>query len=537
MRKIVWIALLLGLALSLITGCAGYSTPAASPSAQPPAAKASSQPTTLTLPGDDWGFPSPFGFYPRGPGYLRMSFLFDTLTWKDANNVIPWLADSWQASDDGMEWTFRLHPGVTWQDGKPLTAEDVQFTYDYLQTHAAAFKWFSAVKKVDHVEVKDERTVVIYLKEPIAGFLVDIAGSVPIIPKHIWEKVEEPGKFTGADAVVGSGPFTLAEYNKAEGRYIYEANANYFKGKPVIDRIIFIKVNDNALALKSGTIDAASFWGKEVDAVKALEQQGNFQTIEGPSYWVLQIIFNVQKPPLDQVTVRQAIAHAIQREQIVKQVTHGGAIVANLGILSPATEWYNPDLPDYRYDPETAGKMLDQAGLRDINGDGKREEPNGEALRFTILTTQQFAREAELVKADLTRIGLNVEVKATDRGTVDGLLREGKFDMAINGHGGIANPNILQNPAWPSKVYQNTAYTQLFDEQARTMNPQQRREKVFQMEEIIANELPVLTLYHPKIWCVYNPAKLDTWFFTKGGISIGIPLEQNKLVFLPQQQH
>ena len=140
-----------------------------------------------------------------------------------------------------------------------------------------------------------------------------------------------------------------------------------------------------------------------------------------------------------------------------------------------------------------------------------------------------------MVKADLAKVGLDIGIKAMDRGTVDGLLREGKFDMAISGHGGIANPNILQNPAWPSRVYQNETYTRLFNEQARTIDVSQRKEKVFQMEEIIANGLPVLTLYHPKIWCVYNPAKLDTWFFTKGGIAVGIPTEQNKLVFLSRR--
>ncbi|RJS84787.1 peptide ABC transporter substrate-binding protein, partial [Methanophagales archaeon] len=95
------------------------------------------------VPGGDWGYPSPFGFYPRGPGYIRMSFGFDTLTWKDQDGaVIPWLADSWEKSDDGKAWTFHLHEGVKWHDGEPFTAKDVQFTFDYIKKHKTSFKWF-----------------------------------------------------------------------------------------------------------------------------------------------------------------------------------------------------------------------------------------------------------------------------------------------------------------------------------------------------------------------------------------------------------
>ena len=528
MRKLTTF-LVLGLVLAgLVAGC----RPAPSPTATPvPAAPTPTlvptptpmptptpAPVALTLPGDDWGYPSPFTFYPRGPGYLRMSFIFDTLTWKDEKGIIPWLADSWEVSEDGTKWTFKLHPGVKWHDGKPLTAEDVAFTFDYFKKHIAAFKWFMRAKEIEKAEAIDEHTVALHLKEPIAGFLVNVAGSVPIIPQHIWKDVEDPAKFTGKEAIIGSGPFKLVEYSKEECRYVYEANPDYFKGKPVVDRLVFIKVKDDAMALKTGTVDAAFFWGKEIEAVKALEAEPNLESIEGPSFWVLQIIFNTKRPPFDKVEFRRAIAHAIDRSKIVEKVTHGGAIVANLGIISPGTDWYNPNLPAYEYDPAKAKKMLDELGAK--------------GLKITLLTTGKFAREAELVKADLEKVGLEAEVKSADWGTVDGLLKKGDFDLAISGHGGIANPDILRNPAWPATVYKNDEYDRLFAEQSKAMDKEQRRKVVWQLQRIIAEDLPVLTLYHPKIWCVYNPAKLDTWFYTPGGISTGIPTEQNKLVFL-----
>jgi peptide/nickel transport system substrate-binding protein len=136
-----------------------------------------------------------------------------------------------------------------------------------------------------------------------------------------------------------------------------------------------------------------------------------------------------------------------------------------------------------------------------------------------------------LVKADLEAAGMQVEVVTGDRATVDGLLREGDFDLALNGHGGIANPNILRTPSWPSEVYQNPAYDELFRQQAQTVDEAARREQVYRLQEIIAEDLPVLTLYHPLMWCLYDPEVLDTWFYTQGGISIGIPIELNKIVF------
>jgi len=511
-QKLTVLTLLILLLTGTLTGCTF------APATLTPPPTPTPSPVTLTYPGEDWGYPSPLGFYPRGPGYLRMSFLFDTLTWKDENGIIPWLADSWQVSEDGTRWTFKLHPGVKWHDGEPLTADDVAFTFDYLKAYQQSFKWFVAVSKVTRTEVVDDLTIVIETEKPVAGFLVDVAGSVPIMPRHIWEDVQDPARFAGEQATVGTGPFTLVEYNKEEARYIYQANPDYFKGKPMIDQLVFIKVQDEATALKTGTVDAASFWGKEIDVVKEIENDPNFQYIDGPSYWVLQIIFNSARSPLDQVEFRQAIVHAVDRAKIVEQVTHGGAIVANLGIVSPNSEWYNPNLPVYEYDPEKAQNMLEQIGAAGTN--------------LTLITTGGFAREAELIKADLEQVGLGVEIKTGDRGTIDGLLREGNFDLAINGHGGIANPTILNNPTWPAAIYHNEAYDALFAEQGATVDEAQRRELVWQLQQMLVEDLPVLTIYHPRMWCVYNPDKLDTWFYTPSGIATGIPIELNKLIFL-----
>jgi len=516
--RLVHLTLAIILLATLVLGCVPETvTPA--PAASSSSSEETPEPVTVIYADRDWGYPSPFGFYPRGPGYVRMSLLFDTLTWKDDTGIVPLLAKDWQVSDDGLQWSLSLRDGVTFHDGEPLTVADVVFSYTYLQAHATEFAWDASLDKLAGVEARDDATLVITLTEPLAGFLVDMAGTVPIIPKHIWESVDDPVRFTDPEAVIGSGPFRLVEYNKEEARYIYEANPDYFLGKPVVDRLVFRKVQDDALALQTGDVDAATFSGKECTAVEVLEQAGKKAT-EGPSYWVLQVIMNTTQAPLDSIAVRQAIAKAINREQIVEQVTQQGAVVANLGIISPDTEWANPDLPAYPYAPQEAKAALEELGIGD--------------LELSLITTSNYVREAELIRASLAEAGISVEIKTGDTSTVDGLLREGTFDLAVTGHGGIANPSILATPDWPAGTYSNPSYNALFAAQAAETDTEARRALVYRLQEIIAEELPVITLYHPTMWLVYDPGSFDGWYFTEGGIGKGIPLATNKLVFLPE---
>jgi peptide/nickel transport system substrate-binding protein len=232
---------------------------------------------------------------------------------------------------------------------------------------------------------------------------------------------------------------------------------------------------------------------------------------------MLQIIFNLERAPFDQVALRRAVAHAIDRQRIVEQVTHGGAVVANLGIVSPSTEWANPALHGYAHDPVKARQILQEAGL---------------ANQAVTIIQSARDREAELIRADLEAIGLQVTVKSGDRTTIDGLLKEGRFDLAISGHGGIANPSTLRTPTWPATTYQNEAYDALFMAQSVEMDEEERKEQIWALQEILAEELPVLPLYHPLMWVVYEAEGTVVPFYTSEGIAGGIPIELNKLIFL-----
>ena len=491
--------------------------------------------------GADWGYPAPFTFYPRGPGYSRMSLLFDTLTWKDADGVIPALADGWTVSDDGKTWTFYLDRNARWHDNELFTADDVKFTIEYMQDHEGEFTWFEAINYIDDVVVVDDYTVVIGLNAPMASFLVDIAGNVPMLPEHIWKDVSDPLTFKDDDAVIGTGPLKLVEYDSTMSSYQYEANYDYYDGKLLVDEFISMEVGDAAAALQTREVDEVSFWGSEIGAVQGFEGNPDFKIVTGPSFWVLQVIFNCDADdtkgyPTNILEFRQAIAHGIDRDMIVSNVLDDGGIPANTGIMHPDSIWYNPDCTVYEHSSDIANATLDSLGFTEKNSEGIRQYPSGAersgSLTFDLYTTGKFSREAGQIEDDLNVIGIKIVVISSAWGPIDTRLKAGNFDMVISGHGGISNPQIMRVPSWPASTYQNSEYDSIFAAQEVEMDLDSRKELVNQLQEMVADDLPVYTLYHPYMWCVYDPEVLDTWFYTRDGIGIGIPLELNKLIFL-----
>ncbi len=524
MKRIITI-----LCLAMLLCCAFYGISSAAGGAT----AAATAENSIKIEGGDYGYPTPFALFPKGPGYARMSFIFDTLTWKDKHGVIPWLADSWSRSDDAKTWTFSLHRGVKWGDGEPFTADDVKFTFDYTKNHPQLWYAYSA-KEIENVEVPNPYTVSIHLEESMPTFIDDVAGCVPMIPEHIWEDVDDPYTFQEDDAVIGTGPLKLVEYDGTQGYYEYEANTECFKGEPVVDQLIMLDVGDPALALMAGDIDASSFMGKEIVAVEEFEDDSDFEIEEGSSWWVLNFYYNVGKYPMNNSDFRRAIAYGIDRADIVQTVTHDGSILANTGIIHPDSTWYKSGLPGYEHNIAKANEILDALNFTDTDGDGiresKDEDGNTTALKFTLITSEEYAYEADFIKDDLKDLGIEIGVKSVGKRELGSGICCGAFEFAISGHGGIANPRVLRTAAMGTS--RSEEYYEIYEKQLMTMDEDQRKELVGELQEIIADELPVYPLYHPKIWCVYDPDKLDAWFYTKDAIAGSIPLALNKLIFL-----
>ena len=490
----------------------------------------------------DVGFPTPFAFSTVGPGgVVRLSLVYDTLTWKDAHGLIPWLATSWRVSPDGRTYTFTLHPGVRWQDGHPLSAGDVRFTFEYYKQHP--FRWVSTAR-VAGIAVRDSRTVSISLTEPYAPFLSEIAGIVPVLPAHIWRDVEDPAQAQDPRAATGSGPFQLAGYSPATGEYLFRAYPGYFKGKPIVRELryqVLATEQQQLLAVQQGRVDAALT--TDYAAAESLRSHPPLQVLQTEPLSVVRLLFNTRRPPFNDRLFRQAIAYALPREQLASLVTHGPALVGGAGIIPPGTTWSNPAVKQYPYDPTQAAVLLDRLGTR-MRADGIRRTAAGMPLRVELLSDSS-SPDAPLIQQMLRRVGVGVALLPADPKTRSELVREGRFQMVLTAHIGVGgDPDFLRrwfvgeqaNVLALGDTLDNDEFHRLAAQQVRTLDAAARRRMIFRMQEILADEVPTLPVYYRRFYWIYNSAKLHP-FTTPGGLMDGIPLIENKLVFLrPQSQ-
>jgi peptide/nickel transport system substrate-binding protein len=478
----------------------------------------------------DWGYPSPYLHYARGPGYIRMSFIFETLVWKDASGFIPQLAKEWEYVAEENAYIFKLRENVTWHDGEKFTAEDVIFTIDYVKTHPNPFVTLIGPSGVTKTEAIDDYTVKLYLEQTHAPFLNDIAGTLAIIPKHIWEGVDDPKSLTGPEAVIGTGPYTLADYSKEHGTYLYQAYADYYLGKPFVDEIKFVKVSEEMIpaALKEGSVSAGDI---PPEVVSEMEKAG-LTVIAAPASWNAKLTINHQKEPLSSRQFRQALAYAIDRESLVQITQRGHALAGSPGIMPPTSDWYNPDTPQYEYDLAKAGGLLEGLGYEMEDGYFTKD---GKVLELELLATAQFKEDGQFVKQQLEEAGIKIDFRTMEAKTVDAKVEAWDFDLSIYGHGGLYEPSILKRVIM-DKGFNSARYTsnetlnQLLEAQLSEMDAEKRRELVFQIQKIYAADLPALTLYYPK-WYWAHDGTVEL-FYTMDGIASGIPVPLNRMSFV-----
>lgn len=487
----------------------------------------------LRLAGGDFGYPSPFA-YIRGPGMIQTSYLFDTLLWTDSTGKpIPWLATKWEHSADGLEWRFSLRSGVKWHDGESLTADDIAFTFDYMTEgpgrRAPVLHARGLTQIVESVKVEAPDRIVFRLRRPFAPFEESIAEKLFIIPKHIWSDVDDPLKYRSAKALVGSGPYQLKSFDETAGSYLYVANDSYFLGPPVVRRLEFVPAPDQLLALQRGEIDAADLLEEATpdQQVKALAR--NFQELSGSGDWNLALHFNLAKGfPYNDKRFRQAIAYTLNRRDLVKRLLFGRGEPGSPGGLAPGHPYIAHGLPAYEWNPARATTLLDEIGIKDRDGDGIRELPDSSRFRPELQTSARFTiKSAELVKEYLRRIGIEVVIKVQDRTSADAAAESGNYAMALVGYGGImADPDFLRehysSASKSSKSfssaygYNNPSFDNLAAKQLISVNPNDRRKIVAEMQRIIADDLPIISLYVPYRLTLYNQRVFDNWYYTPG---------------------
>jgi peptide/nickel transport system substrate-binding protein len=487
----------------------------------------------------DWGYPSPYRHYPRGPGYVRMSWVFDTLVWKDKNGYIPALAKSWRYDPDAQSFIFELQEGVKWHDGKPFSADDVAFTVNYFKRHPYA--WVS-MEAVAGAEANGPNQVTIKLKKPYAPFLAYVGGTMPVIPKHIWEKVDDPKRYSDPGAFVGTGPFKFIDFNKAKGTYLYEANREYYLGLPKVDRLIYIKTGKPLMSLLSGKADLVNI---RPDMAKILQKK-RMVVIENQRGWNKKLMINHQKPPFNDKRFRKALAHAVNQQEIIDKAHRGFGSPASFGLLSLDHEFYNPKTPTYNHNPAKVREILESLGFqKDARGFyGKGSRPLVVELlasNITVAGDSVTDRDGEVIKRELEEAGIQVKLINMEQASTDARIRNWDFDLAISGHGGLLGDarilNMMISPKVKGSVNSarygaNKELLNLLNAQVAEMDPEKRKRLVWKIQEIYAEELPAISLYYPVSMSAFNPGKGIKWYYTKGGVAFGIPISQNRMTLV-----
>lgn len=432
------------------------------------------------------------------------------------------LAESVNVSDDGLVYTYKIRDGVKFHDGQPLTAADVVFSY-LLYQNTEGYPWMGDYTYYfENIEATPNNEVVITLSEPIPNIDAQLV-FLYVLPKHIWEN-EDPVEFENF-AAVGSGPFKMVEYKPNEFIHLAK-NADYFGGAPKVDEVIFQTFeSQDALvqAIKTGQVDMIT--EMPATAVETLKQDPNIEVVAGAPFApsVTDVIFNqvlpencppddglcTGHPALLDRNVRLALAHATDKKKIIDVVLLGHGTPGTTLIPDGLGIWYNSTIKDYPYDIAKANQILDDAGYKDVNGDGIRETPDGSrSLTFRInwpSDSIDAPRLAELLSEMWGQVGVKLEAQALDPDTLTSVCCPAfDFDIIIWGWGSDPDPNLLLSvmttdeiPTGTSETgYSNPQYDELYRQQASELNLEKRRALVWKMQEIVFNDVVYLIPYY-----------------------------------------
>ncbi|UFN47229.1 ABC transporter substrate-binding protein [Roseomonas sp. OT10] len=339
------------------------------------------------------------------------------------------VAESWETSADGLTVTFRLRPDMRWHDGRPVTAEDVKFTYDTIIRKR--YPAYVVLRSVKEIEAPDATTLVIRLHAPETGF-VPMLGQVStwtakIYPKHLWQ--DQDGFDTGpyVNAPVGSGPFRFVRWEKG-GAVELEAFADYPRGRPAVDRLLFRHVTDPSVA--RAEFDAGRFaylpfdYAPPMAEVAALRRGQDPRVVFTPSHFTRDIQLNLARKPLDDIRVRQAIGHAIDRNAMNRLAFAGQWKPEMHASVASQGEMMNREASFPAPDRAAAERLLDEAG-----------HPRGAGgWRFALAVTHPVLADCrammEVLVQQLRQVGINARLESFDQATWFRRQQEKNFDIS-----------------------------------------------------------------------------------------------------------
>jgi peptide/nickel transport system substrate-binding protein len=471
--------------------------------------------------------------------------IYDGLVRQDKDyNWESQMAESWQFSKDCLTLTFKLRKNVKWHDGKPFTADDVLFTYKTMMNPKTPTAYKNDFEPIKEVQVVDPYTVRVTYSQPFAKALMGWGQT--ILPKHLLEKYAEDGKLREAPQVlkpIGTGPYKFHEWKTGE-KVVLLANKDYYmEGRPYLGRVVYRIIPSQAtiyIELMAKGVDKSRLtaiqYARQTD-YPVFKKDYNKYRYSDNRYTYLG--FNLKDPRFADKRVRQAFAHAINKQELIDGVLLGLGQIAT-GPLRPGTWAYTDKVKRYAYDPAKAKQLLADAGWKDRNGDGIMRNKEGQPFSFTIRTNQgndERKKAAEIIQQRLKEIGVQTDIQTIEWAAfLKEYIRQKRFEAIVMGWGTTSDPD--QYPIWHSSQhgpeqlnsisYANPEVDALLEKGRATCHQSERVAVYQRIQEILAEDQPYLFLYYPdSLWAVSSrvrgikpaPAGIDynfiDWFVPK----------------------
>lgn len=501
---------------------------------------------TVFTSGQQWGPPSSWNPIPQsGEATGVRGLLYEPLFMFDPGTLElePWLAESGEwVSDDVFEVTLR--DGLTWSDGEALTADDVVFTAELGQYPQVP--WSNLWTWLDTAEAVDERTVRYTFSDPRYQEWDNFLYTNNIVPEHIFSEWTEDDYIANQNTdPVGSGAYAYSTHGP--DRMVWERNDDWWgidalglqmPARYVVD--IVNPSNEVALGLLlQGSLDLSNNF---LPGINTLADSGQVTTYFDETPYMLSantavLVPNTLREPLDDPAFRQALAHAINVEQIVTGA-YGNIVQAAhpSGLLPAYEEFYVEDVAaehGFSYDPDEAARILAEAGYEDSDGDGFVETTGGDAIELSLIVPAgwtDWMEASRIIAEGAQAAGINVVADFPDSGAVDDARATGEFDLLVNNFSQISNTpwtwynylfhQPIQEQMFPGNFgrYENDDAWELVQELSRTAQDDPAYLDVLgQLQEITMTDLPMIPLWYNGLWAQYNTQVWTNWPTSESG--------------------
>lgn len=427
--------------------------------------------------------------------------IFDPLVHRDDHfNLHPWLAASWEIPDP-LTYIFHIRHGVKFHDGHPLTARDVKWTLDTIASGKIRSTKTGTFRYVDHIDTPDDYTVVVHLKEPFSALLWNLSdGAFGVVPYGADDKFQSQ--------LIGSGPFKFVSAEQDKD-VIIEQNDDYWGTKAKLKRVKFAVVPDpttRALELRKGSADVA-INALNPDMYVAMRRDPNIKLLEGPGTIYAYLAMNLRDPILKDVRVRQALAYAIDRRPLIHYLWRDLARPAH-SVLPPEHWAYNGNVQRYEYDPEKASELLDAAGY---------PRKNGVRFHLTMKTSTEESTRllAAVLQQQLRKVGIELDIRSFEFATFFSDVQNGAFQLySLRWIGANQDPDIFDYLFSTNRIppkganrgfYSNPRVDELIADGQRETNQQKRQKDYFEIQQILAKDLPYINLWYLDNVIAYRP--------------------------------